>query len=563
MAVVFLPRERVVTVVLGFNPKNRRAMKKIVFSAIVMALVAMCVTSCKKEENDGGSDSQFYARLESDSDSEKTSLETSGKLSWESGDEVEIYWAGTNNNYVNGTYVASPVSNATSVLAYLNPQSSEQTKPASSYTGSFYAIYPSTIATGYNVVTLSDVQESSDGSLANFHDFPMFAKTDGGNKTLTFKNLCSVLKVTVQGASGESINKIQIVADKYLNGDFTIDWNDGEPTLTATTTTNHTKIVTLNLTTPQSISSARDFYVCVPANSYNYFQIKIFRTDGASYSKTYHNTTTPLTLSRSHRYDMALTSNVTFQTGALSGLFTVNSDGLQVRFAKGNLLMVGTNNYKFADNQYDRKEGNYTWLYQWAANDNTNTSMNVCWKNGQVSYISNGGANDVSWRCLSRSEWNFVLNIRAQSSSHHIYYYDKDGNLTTTATNKCYTLCSIGSIKGMLIFPDVFCWPLDNKQPSTFGSNGYSSNFSGISLTMAEWQVLEAAGCVFLPTTGYTNNYHTSLDNETTDGAYWSSQTNPSKNPFYTKFSGTSAVCSTSNFGHKIDYYAYRLVKNN
>ncbi len=91
--------------------------------------------------------------------------------------------------------------------------------------------------------------------------------------------------------------------------------------------------------------------------------------------------------------------------------------------------------------------------------------------------IANGGNAANLWRTLTADEWSYLLNTRTG---------DRFLNAELTVEGK--------TIKGLIIFPDNF-----------------SSNYAGnndvaapaVSMTTAEWNTLEAAGCVFLPIYNY------------------------------------------------------------
>lgn len=243
--------------------------------------------------------------------------------------------------------------------------------------------------------------------------------------------------------------------------------------------------------------------------------------------------------------------------GAVSGKFTVNANGGQVRFAHGNLLYMGsagdgnvnTNNagayWKFADNQWDmnwydgheiRKDrewlawgtsgyahgATYFHPWQWGGANSYYYAYGNNVKNlydakddgtmqGQADYgynaIRNGGDRENSgWRTPTIEEWVYVLDTRAAST------------INGTA-NARYAKAIVNGKNGLIIFPDTYVHPTGVTQPS--GINTPSSNFSTNSYASDSWTAMENAGCVFLPATGYLNQQYN--HNSGTYGTYWAS----------------------------------------
>ena len=547
-----------------------------------MAVAMLFVTSCKKETV---ATQGFTARMETGASHSKTDMDASGNLTWKMGtDKVMIY--DNMGNHGEFTAAAHPSYPGNSAYAELvNTDVTLYDETSQSYSAAnpphYKAIYPASIAYSDGIVTLPQVQESDTGELA---EYPMYAESD--SKSLQFKNLCSVVKIHMYKSTTTIISKIQIHTDQYITGDFSIDHDNFNTAPLAindsrnSASNYHTKVVTLNLRTPVDISAAdgKDFYIYLPAGiTFGHFMVTVYNDaanpDLFNYVNYTANTNASITLGRSVCHSLTIPeSYINFKPGDLNGLFSISSNR-QVSFARGNLLQNGTGNFKFADNQYDRTEGSYKWLYYWGKRTGTSWSSNMYerWKDTDSNAtISNGGGS--TWFCLSSDQWKYILNDRARNSNAHNHFYDSDGVLYTDGNNRCYTLGSIqvssnNTVHGMFIFPDVFYWPLDHKQPTNFASSGYSSAWGGITLTLEEWRIVEGAGCVFLPTTGrklYTNS---SIDAQTNHGCYWSTSKNTSGSAFYTHFyhtntSGTTAVFgSSAHAANENDMFAIRLVK--
>lgn len=500
-------------------------MKRI--SLYIIALVtlgASALTSCKKEFN--GDAPTFTATLEYN---EKTQF-TGGHLYWSENDQVAIYGTAGRSVYNVILTGSTPTTNAKLQMA------ADETAPGDP---SYTAIYPAAIAPATNtkIITLPATQASVSGELTGY---PMYAP-ETSSTFLHFKNLCSVLKITMQ-KSGAQVSKIQIITDQYINGDFEIDGstntlayhNDNRQD-------NHKKVTTLTFSNgPVSISDGHDFYIYLPANTYDYFQIKVYDQNGDMFTRT---TTSGLTFNRSeYNYLTIPTSAINFKPGDLLGEFSVSATK-KVSFSKGNLLQ-NSNGYKFADLQYNKTETGYTFLFNWHDGEYSAT-MNERGANP----ISNGGNTANMWRTLKQSEWHYLLAY--------------NGGRPDTWR---WALAKVNNIGGMIIFPDGFDWPLDDSKIPAILNQSATTAWNGQNYTLDEWSTLEACGCVFLPTTGYKEHSNSSVT-ETTTGYYWSSSPfyNSSSNDKakYTYFTSTAATFPTNQNGWYLDHeLAIRLVKD-
>lgn len=223
--------------------------------------------------------------------------------------------------------------------------------------------------------------------------------------------------------------------------------------------------------------------------------------------------------------------------GVLPGYFSVN-DTHQVRFSKGNLqYKASADVWRFGNHQYDyRGVGNnyrsasYTgWIDQfaWATSgyhdpidfentyylpylqyysssgcgpssrmadwDLVGTNAHYDW--GVHNPIANGGNTPGQWRTLTSDEWEYIINGRPNAH-----------NLQGWAT--------VNGVRGMVLLPDNWTSPAGITFANTHTQA--TSNYAQNVYDTTQWVIMEAAGAVFLPTTGTTaeNSYY---------GNYWSS----------------------------------------
>ena len=209
-------------------------------------------------------------------------------------------------------------------------------------------------------------------------------------------------------------------------------------------------------------------------------------------------------------------------TGAINGLFSIDVDR-QVYFSRGNLqYRASTNTWQFANNQYDfvgstnqylssdfggwidlfgYGTSGYNNLYPWLSSTSPSYYFSYNISNtpldwGVYNPIINGGNEAGMWRTLTKSEWVYLFEIRANASQK-------------------YSQATVNGIHGIIIIPDTYQSPVG----LTFipQSNGWTNNQYSIS----EWQLMEALGAVFLPAAGRRVGKTVYSLNDC--GYYWSS----------------------------------------
>lgn len=236
---------------------------------------------------------------------------------------------------------------------------------------------------------------------------------------------------------------------------------------------------------------------------------------------------------------------------ALSGLFTINSNGNKVRFSKGNLqYQATTRKWRFAEHQWNcvgdanSKIGptNNGWidLFEYGTGYNPMSASYYYrnfWDWGSNA-ISNGGNTPNLWRTLTINEWKYLLNTRAGAS-----------------TKKAIGI--IGGVHGLIILPDSWTLPSGCSFNSVFtpGLDDWTHNI----YTIAQWAMMEAAGAVFMPAAG--RRFGTSVDDVGDYGYYWSSTS-------YNDYDASSvwfcvSYASTHNESSRVVGLSVRLVLDN
>jgi hypothetical protein len=206
--------------------------------------------------------------------------------------------------------------------------------------------------------------------------------------------------------------------------------------------------------------------------------------------------------------------------GAINGLFTINANGNQVYFSRGNLQYIGSASspyWKFADNQWDYFGDNGQGsedqdvdrdLFGWGTSGynhgancyqpwNTSQTDSDYYAYGGYTYnlydqtgkadwgynpISNGGNIANQWRTLTQPEWNYVFNTR------------------NTISGIRYAKANVNNVNGVILLPDDW-------SSSIYSLNNINTNctgdFSSNTISSSQWTTLENAGAVFLPAAGF------------------------------------------------------------
>ena len=375
------------------------------------------------------------------------------------------------------------------------------------------------------------------------------------------------------------VTKIKITTDEKIQGLFNVTF-DNVPTIQASGTTDDAE-KTVVLKTLTNISTAHDFFIPLPENTYSSLEIKIYTADGKVCTKTMNttNNNNHLYIHRSQYTVVDLTTgttlNFTGATGAKGGYFSVATDK-KIQFSQGNLQYrakepspgTGTNIWKFADNQYDHcfpnnissdvrvdyyNNTSTQWidLFYWGStcciHSNNSTNDNYPWNLpgssssiitnqditrtdydwGSFCDITNGG--DGEWYTMTQAEWEYLFN------------------------HGQWAKAKVCNVNGIILLPDYWVCPIDIT-PLTCGT---STQFSSNTVNSDRWSKLETSGAVFLPITGELYQY---IINHTTNGYYWTSSYYNENYANRIIITNSSISSSTSDYAVWRSCFAVRLV---
>lgn len=270
--------------------------------------------------------------------------------------------------------------------------------------------------------------------------------------------------------------------------------------------------------------------------------------------------------------------------GAIDGLFTINANGQQVYFSRGNLQYIGsaaTPYWKFAEYQWtylDRSTGqnsNSTTadrdLFGWGTSGYNHGAVQYqpwsitqtyshYYAYGSASYnlydgdgkadwgynaIVNGGNKENNgWRTMTKDEWRYVFLTRVAST-------------VNGTANARYAKAKVSGMQGVILFPDVYTHPDGVVQPVGINVTG-ATGWDGNNFTSTDFALMEANGAVFLPAAGYRSAATIYYPNEV--GSYWASSCYDNENVYrfnFRRYENDTQSCFSRCFGH-----AVRLVRN-
>jgi hypothetical protein len=374
------------------------------------------------------------------------------------------------------------------------------------------------------------------------------SSTTSQNPTAT-PNATTTYTCTVTSGS-QTINKsctVKVVCPP-TNLAYTVNGNNVELTWTEPNPATTYNVYRDNTLIKQNVNETRYTDPNLSPETYKY-----------KVSTVYSNVESPLSSS--------VYATVTLQVpqGAINGKFTINANGDQVYFSKGNLqYQASTQKWQFAAKQYDYigyNNSNISSSYSgwidlfgwgtsgwncgniyyrpWDSNNSdgslygpsgnynlTGSYANSDW--GRYNAISNGGNTAGQWRTLtggSSGEWYYVFNRRNTSSGIR------------------YAKAQVAGVNGVILLPDD--WSTSTYSLSNTNASG--SSFSSNIISASQWTTLENAGAVFLPAAG--SRYGTSVNGVGSNGYYWSAS-------YYNSIYAYSVYFNGSHL-YENDYYSH------
>ena len=429
---------------------------------IICLLLAVAVTSCKKEKEDSflkGQMTEFHGQ--------KAYIDGQNYSCFQINDQIQVN---------NRTCTVSGLSNSDHICTISGAEES---------TTGYYAFYPAgminnvSLSGGFSnvTVTLPRVQTYREENNNQIIDNPMAGYLAPSSETtiIQFNNLCALLKVTVK--SNWILDSIQV----KLNG--------AELWGTGTVNTTYWKLVNMNniengashetkheivsLKFPkEGISTGttgKTFYFVVPqttivANS-DAVTIRIFgRYRTAIVNKSFSKTLSGANVTINYNSINTLPT-IDYQENIGIGVFTVAA-GKQVTFSQRQLINVGNTGTYIVDG----------YSYQGISSKDRHFFYNY----DPISYTIGAYPNNT-WRNLTENEWNYILFSR------------------NTRDGKRFAKTSVEYHRGIIIFPDDWVYNSSSSPHNKLTNiNNANASYDG-QISSSEWiNTFEREGCIFI-----------------------------------------------------------------
>jgi hypothetical protein len=213
-------------------------------------------------------------------------------------------------------------------------------------------------------------------------------------------------------------------------------------------------------------------------------------------------------------FSVAEGKTVTFSPGNLQ--YTQSTDTWS--FASAQWEMIGTDNVTDGSVSSDPTSGDKKYgdaladkvdLFGWSGSTGS-AKFGVSISEDDADYSGSfvdWGTNQISsdapntWRTLTKDEWEYLLNTRANASS-------------------LKGVAQVNGVNGLILLPDNWVCPAGVTFKSGFHSNSGVDYYAAYqTFTAAEWSKLESAGAVFLPAAG--RRFCSSVSYVLYIGSYW------------------------------------------
>ncbi|UKK61200.1 hypothetical protein L6466_05615 [Prevotella communis] len=242
---------------------------------VLWGALALLTAACSNEESQEVSFSPLVLTAQQEG-GEATRTSLSGtEVHWSAGDNVAAFVSNV-----------AHTSTATEILSAKSARFTFSDLAADAVVQ--YAVYPAAAAAGLagDVITVTVPTEQT-AVAGSFAEGSAVAIAQGGSSTLGFKNVCGFLAFTI---NADDVQSVHIYANEKMTGTADINWNSGDPTVSAFGTFAYTGV---KLTGP--FIKGATYYAAVFPGTYTGLTLKLTHSDG--YVSTYTNSNT-LTVSR-------------------------------------------------------------------------------------------------------------------------------------------------------------------------------------------------------------------------------------------------------------------------
>lgn len=520
--------------------------------ALIFAVCGTTFVCCKK---DNPLENTNYNTIITVKNTDAKTRYNHGDVEWLEGDQISVIRGNSSVTNTFATFTIDWEHSTNSEAKFLGTLNNTQEGP------SYYAIYPAQNNLSIEGGRLTCMAIRTQQTLMNntFGDENNTAVGASPNTDMYFRNLGGLVKIAVRG--NIAIKSIKITNNAasnntlsgrgsidVLNDDnLTIDWDEDACVDSVVATV-------ANTTTGIDVSSGTWFYLVLPPCTLSNYTVTITDVNNNKHSQVF-TPTIPLTISRAK---VTMLGGFEIEEALPTPSFTVNSSGLRIRFAPGNLRCTisgrGDTTWSFAPYQYsctynsnDIEPSYGVWEhFGWSGNNTNhwgmNTSTNCSDYMGET--LNDWGQNSTlindlgsGWRTLTKTEWDYIF---SNTNRHNRIIFRGNSIWTDVRYVKSRVNKNGSIVNGVILFPDDPNHAIDLSAVdapysvntgqdaiifnSSFGTLNELNDVSWDNVTtysISDWRKFEDAGCVFLPAAGGRNG--SSVFSVGSHGAYWSS----------------------------------------
>ncbi len=376
---------------------------------------------------------------------------------------------------------------------------------------------------------------------------------DGG---LSFKSICALVRITVNNISKDASYLKVTFPGKKVQGEFTLtnemvgtagvvtsntDGTDDTITITDLGISAFTSGLVINVPVPTGVAGKEYTDVVIGAYDENDHKIHSICTPVKATAWAPGRTAARKVTANLPVFSVGASKKAVFAPGNLRAVLSStvpvfdDSDGSSVpgiasswHFAANQYTAIGNTT---ANTLQSPAEKDVIDLFAWFGE-----SMASSYTDGKEYGIfhvasSGNGAKTGSQPEALLSDWgNNAIDTYGAGTTWTTPTNDYWKYVLETRTGDKYTKALIGTVGGLIIIPDNYTHPL----ATAFSSiNTATANYSANTITLENWEKLEAAGCVFLPSTG-TRSYNSgNVISNASNGYYWSSTSKASGGQVY------------------------------
>ena len=252
-------------------------MKKIQSSlkaTVCMAAVALAAIGCSQDEWAEQSAPKGNTTIVASFDGAdtRTSVNSNNNVVWNQNDAFGLFYTTQTSTTPSATEFSCPNADGTSTTAVFSGTLDDGATTS-------YAVYPyqESMSLSNNTVTMK-LPASFDYTTAS--NGPMYAPASDITKSISFKHLAGLLKLTVSSNIATEAKRFVITADKNIAGTCTADLSATAPELVVTSGDDASTTITVNLSFNAEQTTPTTFYIPIPTGTYSTLKAELQDNSG-------------------------------------------------------------------------------------------------------------------------------------------------------------------------------------------------------------------------------------------------------------------------------------------